>query len=76
MKITDTDRINWLERNSQSGFGLINDDAGHFAIVFDGVQSVSFDTKLCDMTSSFFINKKEFFKTARKAIDHQINNEV
>ena len=57
--------------------GLINDDFGHWAVVSDGIQncpdSKSYNKekkewKPFDVSTSFFIEKKEFAKTIGKAL--------
>lgn len=64
--LTDTERLNWLEK--QSGFGLINDDFGHWAVTGDGMQNVP-DRTPSDIQTTFFIEKKQWKKNIRAAID-------
>ena len=71
--MTDTERINWLE--SQYGWGLISDDNGRFACVFEGIQNVPDEGKPFDLVSNFFIKKEHFKPTVREAIDGAMENE-
>ncbi len=71
--MTDTERINWL--GEQSGVALINDDNGHWAVVFDGFQNVPKGKRKQDIFTSFFIEKKDWKKSAREAIDFRIKEE-
>ena len=64
--MTDTDRLNWLEK--QSGIALINDDFGHWAVSSDGFQSVP-DKTPADIETTFFVEKKQWKRNIRKAID-------
>ena len=68
--ITDTDRINWLEKKVNTGAcpGLINDDNGHWALVFDGFQNVV-TGKPKDVSTTFFIKARDWKNTVRQAID-------
>lgn len=67
MEKTDTERIDWLEK--QQGCGLINDDNGHWAFVGSGFQNVPMGKKAQDISTTFFIEKKDWKPSIRKAID-------
>lgn len=70
----DTKRINFLSK--KFGYGLIDDDQGHVALVFDGMQSVGTTGKgPWDLQTTFFIEKKNFHKTVRQAIDARMKEE-
>lgn len=62
----DNKRLDWLEE--QFGCGLINDDAGHWAISWEGTQSVP-DNPPQDVQTVFFIEQKDWNKSVREAID-------
>ena len=65
--MTDTERINWLQK--QQGFALVSDDFGHWAVVGSGFQNVPRKAP-ADISTTFFIEKNEWRKTIRQAIDH------
>lgn len=65
--MTDTERLDWLSK--QFGCGLINDDNGHWAVSWDGVQNVPMGRGPSDIDTAFFIKKKAWRKTIRAAID-------
>jgi hypothetical protein len=71
--MTDTDRLDWLEK--QDGAGLVSDDAGHWAVATNGVQSAPMAPP-CDITTQFWIEKHEWRKTVREAIDAAIRQET
>lgn len=63
---TDTARIDFLER--QFGIALVSDDNGHWAVVADGFQNcVTGGPK--DVSTTFFIEKKQWSASVRQAID-------
>lgn len=72
--MNDTERINWLETITKNGAcpALVNDDNGHWAVVFDGIQSVSHGQKPMDVSTTFFIKAKDWKNTIRQAIDTAI----
>lgn len=45
---------------------LLNDDNGHWAVVFDGVQSVPLGKG--DVTTAFFVEKHRWCKTISQAL--------
>lgn len=62
----DSKRLTWLQQ--QQGSALVSDDQGHWAVVCDGMQN------LCskppdDVQTTFFIQKHQWRKTIRRAID-------
>ena len=76
--MTDTERLDWLEK--QGGIGLISDDFGHWAISNAGFQNIP---KEClqepsvpgDIDTTFFVEKENWCKTIREAIDVAIDIE-
>ncbi len=40
--MTDTELLNWLEEKAKKGYcpALVNDDNGHWAVSFKGIQAV------------------------------------
>ena len=68
---TDTERLDWLE--AKYGCGLINDDNGHWALVFDGWQNVPMGDSAVDIASTFFIEANLWRGTIREAIDERID---
>ena len=67
--MTDKERIDWLEQ--QQGSALVSDDNKHWAVVTDGFQNcpVKYPS---DIETTFFIRKKDWSTTIRKAIDKAI----
>lgn len=61
----DTQRLDWLAK--QDGAALISDDAGHWALIYTGTQSVSDPPQ--DIYTSFFVAKHEWKPSIREAID-------
>lgn len=74
---TDKDRIDWLEKQVSKGacLGLINDDNGHWALSWRGMQNVVTGKKGKDVWTSFHIPAKDWRKTIRKAIDAAMQSE-
>ena len=64
--MTDTERINWLQK--QQGSALVSDDLGHWAIATEGFQNVP-NKAPADINTIFYIKKKDWKKTIRQAID-------
>ena len=75
--MTDKERIDWLEKQVKKGRcpGLINDDNGHWAIAFEGIQNCPDTTDPCDISTSFFIEAGYWKDTIREAIDSAIEDE-
>ena len=67
MPRTDSERMDWLEK--QFGCALVNDDNGHWALAWDGVQDVPSGNAAETIYSAFFIEKKYWRTTIRRAID-------
>ena len=63
----DTQRIDWLEK--EFGCGLVNDDNGHWAVSYDGIQNVPAGSEASDITTSFWIEKHQWRNSVREAID-------
>ena len=70
--MTDTERLSWLE---EKGYSLLHDDAGNWAVVSGGCQSISENMPM-DLTTQFFIEAGQFKKSTREAIDAAIEEEV
>lgn len=68
----DTERLDWLER--QPGFALVNDDAGRWAVVSDGMQNVPDNDKAIYIATTFFIKAKDWRPSIRGAIDAAMNS--
>ena len=71
--MTDKERLDWLQKKVETGAcpGLINDDNGHWAVSFDGIQNVP-DTDPCDIQTTFFVFARDWKDSIREAIDHAI----
>lgn len=65
--MNDTRRINWLEK--QQGSALISDDHSHWVVATFGWQNIPKNFP-GDIDTSFFIQKKDWHTTIRKAIDY------
>lgn len=70
--MNDTQRLDWLEE--QFGCALVNDDNGHWALVFDGIQNLPVGKRTQDIASTFYIEKKHWRQTVRKAIDRAMRD--
>ena len=68
----DKERLDWLEKNQ--GYALVSDDFGHWVCVCSGMQNVP-DKTPDDIHTSFFIEKNEWKKTIREAIDFAVEEE-
>ena len=71
--MTDTELLSWLEK--QSGVALINDDAGRWAVSFDGMQNIPDNDKATFISTSFFIEANQWKPTIREAIE-AANDEI
>jgi hypothetical protein len=72
--ITDKQRLDWLEE--KAGCGLINDDAGHWAISNSGIQNLPpMDGNPIDIASTFFVEKQYWHNSIREAIDYAMEHE-
>lgn len=47
---------------------LLNDDAGRWAMAFDGYQTLNTTKRPIDITTSFMVEKKYWKKTIREAL--------
>ncbi len=63
----DTERLEWLQK--QFGCALINDDNGHWAMSWAGMQNVPEGDGPQDIQTSFFIEAKEWHDGVTEAID-------
>ena len=63
-----------LEALAKEGFcpNLLNDDNGHWALVFDGFQSVPFGDDPEDISTTFFVFKDQWKDTVREAIIYSL----
>lgn len=61
-----------LEQLANDGFcpAILNDDNGHWALVFDGVQTI--DTKKSDWSGSYFVEKKYWKNSVLEAVRYSI----
>ena len=68
--MTDTELLDFLESKGKAGWcpSLLNDDAGHWAVVEDGVQNVPFDAP-CDIQTTFWVEKHQWKNTVREALE-------
>ena len=71
--MTDKERLDWLEKKGQ-GFALISDDQGHWCLVEDGMQTIS-DDPPDNCSTMFYVKKKQWKSTIRKAIDSEIKKQ-
>jgi hypothetical protein len=68
--MTDTEMLDWLEAITMKGDcpALLNDDNGHWAVAFDGMQSVSLEDGPADTATSFIVYKESWKNSIREAI--------
>jgi len=71
--MNDKERLDWLD--SADGYGLISDDAGHWACVCDGFQNVCMSDDPVDIQTSFFIEAGKWHDSVRGAIDAAIRKD-
>lgn len=69
-KMTDTERLNWLEENE---FSLVSNDMGWWACVVDGMQNVP-EKLPDDIHATFFIEKSQWSESIRNAVDNAIRD--
>ena len=69
--MTDTERINYLEELVEKGScpALVNDDAGRWALVSDGIQNCPDLDQPTDIHTTFFVEAEKWKPTIREAID-------
>ena len=69
--MTDTERLDWLEAKTNEGAcpAILNDDNGHWAVAFDGIQSVTYGDEPEDVHTTFFVYKEFWKNSIREAID-------
>jgi hypothetical protein len=65
---TDTELLDWLEEVTQEGAcpGLINDDNGHWAVSFSGIQDVP--SKMGAIYTTYLVEAHEWRNSIREAI--------
>jgi hypothetical protein len=73
MKYTDKELIDWLEE--RYGYGLINDDNGHWAVSGSGFQNVASGGDPEDIQTTFLVFKDEWRDSIREAIIAAIDDE-
>jgi hypothetical protein len=71
MKHTDTELLDWLQE--QDGCGLISDDAGRWAVSTGGIQNMPDTQKVIDISSTFYVEAKDWRSTVREAIETAIS---
>ena len=71
IKITDTQRLNLLEKRAD-GCALLSDDNGHWTVACDGFQNCGFGKEPIDIETTFFVEKERWHKNIREAIDNTI----
>ena len=67
-KIEDAWRVVLKLVNGGACPALINDDNGHWALAFDGVQNVPMNSEPCDIQTTFFVEKDLWHEEAGIAI--------
>ena len=72
--LTDTDRLDWLERVGD-GIAVVHDDHSQWAVAYEGVQYVRLSEGE-DFSTSYFVDGSAFRDTLREAIDHAIEEEA
>lgn len=71
-KLTDKDRIDYLQR--AVGACLASDDQGFWAVSTSGMNSVSSNPP-ADWSATLFVEKEQWKKSVRAAIDRAIADE-
>jgi hypothetical protein len=68
--MTDTELLDLLETKSNEGWCpcLLCDDAGHWAVVGDGMQNVPIDAP-CDIQTTFWVEKHQWKNSVREALE-------
>jgi len=69
----DAERLDWFEH--QHGGALVSDDAGHWAVVFTGIQNIPMNAPE-DIHTTFWIEKDKWCKSVREAIDKAMKDEI
>lgn len=65
--LDDKPRLEWLEE--RDGYALVSDDNGHWAVVVEGFQNCLIGPQPADVTTSFWIEKDQWYNSIREAID-------
>lgn len=75
---TDSERLDALEALVNNGAcpGLINDDAGRWAVSCDGVQNLPNNDSPIDIHTTFFIDATRWRETIREAIDSYLDEDA
>jgi hypothetical protein len=73
MKITDKERIDWLQKHF--GYALLDDDNGHWTICFSGFQNVVCGKKPQYVETTHWVDADEWSNSVRQAIDRAIKEE-
>ena len=68
--MTDTELLDYLEERAERGGcpNLLNDDAGHWAVVEDGMQTAPSDAPT-DIQTTFWVEKHQWKNTVREALE-------
>ncbi len=75
MKYTDTEMLNWLDKQKHCSLGLLNDDNGHWAVSTSGMQNCPSGRDPEDIDTTFFVFKGEWKNSVREAIESAIDEE-
>lgn len=65
--VSDTGRLDWLESHGD-GAALVSDDAGHWAVSWDGAQDVPTDPPQ-DIVTTHIVERDQWRPSIRAAID-------
>lgn len=72
--------IEAMEELAEKGYcpNLLNDDNGHWAVAFDGYQTVPTmsDDGRDDIQSSFYVEKDYWFKSIEEALIYSLNQNL
>ena len=73
----DKYRLDWLESITRKGIcpALVNDDNGHWAVAFSGIQNLPDGDGPEDIQTTFFIETERWKDSIRKAIDYAMEEE-
>lgn len=69
--MTDTERLDMMEKMADQGLApaILNDDNGHWAMVFEGTATISGSDDPSDWSGAFVVEAKQWKSTFREAID-------
>jgi hypothetical protein len=72
---TDTELLDWLDKMKHLGFGLINDDNGHWAVSGSGMQNCPMGDEPEDIQTTFFVEAGKWKNSVREAIQAAIDED-